>query len=61
MTLEEINNELVEVNVMLLGLSIQVDILMNEIEHLRGMMSGASNTLDQSVQYLMNRNDSEVN
>jgi len=61
MDLKEMNDELVEVNIMLLGLSLQVDMLMNEIELLKGMMSGASNTLDQSVQFVMNRNDKEIN
>lgn len=61
MDLREINDELVELNVMLLGLSLQVDMLMNDIELLKGMMSGASNTLDQSITFVMNRNDKEIN
>ena len=61
MDLKEMNDELVEINVMLLGLSLQVDMLMNEIELLKGMMSGASNTLDQSITFVMNRNDKEIN
>ena len=61
MDLKEMNDELVEINVMLLGLSLQVDMLMNDIELLKEMMSGASNTLDQSITFVMNRNDKELN
>lgn len=61
MDLKEMNDELVEINVMLLGLSLQVDMLMNDIEQLRGTMSNTNDRLDQSIQFVMNRNDKELN
>jgi len=61
MDLKEMNDELVEINLEQAGLLLQSQLLINDILLLVETQSNTNDRLDTSIQYLMNRNDKELN
>jgi len=55
------NDELVEINLEQAGLLLQSQLLINDILLLVETQSNTNDRLDTSIQYLMNRNDKELN
>jgi len=61
MDLKELNDELVEINLEQAGLLLQSQLLINDILLLVETQSNTNDRLDTSIQFVMNRNDKEMN
>jgi len=61
MDLKEMSEKLVEINVEQAGLLLEAQLLINDILSLTETQSSINDRLDQSVMFLMNRNDKELN
>lgn len=61
MDLKEMKDGLVEVNMTQEGLLLQVGMLINDILLLTEKQSNINDRLDQSITFVMNRNDKEIN
>lgn len=61
MDLKEMSEKLVEINVEQAGLLLKAQLLINDILSLTETQSSINDTLDQSITFVMNRNDKELN
>lgn len=61
MDLKELSEKLVEVNVEQAGLLLKAQLLINDILLLTETQSNTNDRLDQSITFVMNRNDKELN
>ena len=61
MDLKEMSEKLVEVNVEQAGLLLKAQLLINDILLLTETQSNTNDRLDQSITFVMNRNDKEIN
>jgi len=61
MDLKELSEKLVEINLEQAGLLLQSQLLINDILLLVETQSNTNDRLDTSIQFVMNRNDKEMN
>ncbi len=61
MDLKEMSEKLVEVNVEQAGLLLKAQLLINDILLLTKTQPNINDRLDQSITFVMNRNDKEIN